>query len=134
MIGAGGVAAISSSTELLRCAEEGVMSPDQYKGMGLRGGAVRLSNSVALADMPRVGAALYTYGTSVQREKDKTKASSSSGDGSSGGGGESGGESGDVGANLMAVERLGSMRGGLAAALASTSGMCAGYVCRACVQ
>jgi Leucine-rich repeat (LRR) protein len=50
-------------SEALRIAEEGFQTVQQYRALGQHKGAIRLSNSVSMADLPRVGADLYLHGS-----------------------------------------------------------------------
>jgi Leucine-rich repeat (LRR) protein len=49
-------------SEALRIAEEGFQSVDHYRKLGQHKGAIRLSNSVSMTDLPRVGADFYLHG------------------------------------------------------------------------
>ena len=54
-----GTGEAGQNVELLRAVEEGFRAPSTYRELGITRGAICLSNSLAAADLPRVGACLH---------------------------------------------------------------------------
>jgi Leucine-rich repeat (LRR) protein len=57
---------LKQHAELLRVIEEGFHMPDQYRQMGITSGAIRLSNSVSISDIPRIGARFHAEGRKLR--------------------------------------------------------------------